>query len=304
MGVTVLTTKQMNFIRKNYKRFSANEMDKMFGLTKGRVKYFMKMNGLKISSKLRYKRLAEKNRKRTTSTPAVDKFLKKNYLTINVNQLSIKIKRSKTFVKTRLRQLGLVIPRHIIEQRIKDARIQPGNVPKNKGKKQTEYMSKEAIEKTKATRFKKGEIAPNKIHYKDGDITIRHNHPERGGKPHKYIRISLRVWKELQIYNWEKKNGPVPKGHVLACKDGNTLNCKPSNWYPLSKVENMRRNSASLHLTDGYVAQTIVGKNGSHLYDEVLKNPDIIESKRTQLQLNRTIKKAINEKEREQRECA
>jgi len=29
---------------------------------------------------------------------------------------------------------------------------------------------------------------------------------------------------------WERANGPVPKGMVLKCLDGNKLNCDPSNW--------------------------------------------------------------------------
>lgn len=29
---------------------------------------------------------------------------------------------------------------------------------------------------------------------------------------------------------WEKKNGPVPKGHALKCLDGNKANTSPSNW--------------------------------------------------------------------------
>ena len=32
-----------------------------------------------------------------------------------------------------------------------------GHVPRNKGKKQTDFMSAEAIERTKATRFQKGQ---------------------------------------------------------------------------------------------------------------------------------------------------
>jgi hypothetical protein len=29
---------------------------------------------------------------------------------------------------------------------------------------------------------------------------------------------------------WEKAHGPVPKGHVLKCLDGDKTNCAPSNW--------------------------------------------------------------------------
>jgi hypothetical protein len=57
-----------------------------------------------------------------------------------------------------------------------------GHVPVNKGKKQTEFMTREAIERTKNTRFKKGHLPHNSIGVRDGDIRIRHDHKNRGGK--------------------------------------------------------------------------------------------------------------------------
>lgn len=35
---------------------------------------------------------------------------------------------------------------------------------------------------------------------------------------------------------WEKKNGPVPIGHVLKCRDGNKLNTDPANWELISRA--------------------------------------------------------------------
>lgn len=29
---------------------------------------------------------------------------------------------------------------------------------------------------------------------------------------------------------WERAHGPIPKGHVLKCMDGDKTNCDPSNW--------------------------------------------------------------------------
>lgn len=289
MPTTFIKPHHIRFIKKNRLKMSGYAMECKFGFTKGIITRWLSKNGLQVSHKLRVKFRAEGLRGITSSTPAVDKFLTKHYLTVNVNQLSIKIGRSETFVKTRLRQLNLVIPRRIIEQRKKESQIKKGHVPMNKGLKQKDYMSKEAINKTKATRFQTGQIPHNAVGFKDGDIRIRHR-KNRDMKPHKYIRIKLGVWQELQIYNWEKKNGPVPKGFVLACKDGDTLNCRPSNWYLMSMKDNMIRNSSSLRLTDGYVAFTLVGRNGMHRYDEILKNKELIETKRLQLQLNRTIK--------------
>ncbi len=148
-------------------------------------------------------------------------------------------------------------------------------------------MSKEAIERTKATRFYRGQKVWNEG--KDGEIRIRHNHPERNGKPHKYIRISKGVWKELQIYNWEKKNGPVPKKYVLACKNGDTLDCRPSNWYLLSMKKNMQRNSAVTNLPDSYVASLLTARK-PHLREAVLATPELIELKRKTILFRRKLK--------------
>jgi hypothetical protein len=266
---------------------SGHDMDIKLGLHDGACHRIKKQLGLKVPKKVSAKFRSDKLRGITSSTPKIDRYLKRSYLKVPLKRMATIIGRNDTFVATRMRQLGLKTPRHIIKKFIAEARIKKGHVPLNKGKKQTEYMSAEAIAKTADTRFKKGNINHNSLH--DGAITIRQR-KDRNEQPHKYIRISKGIWKELQIYNWEKKNGPVPKGHVLACKDGNTLNCKPSNWYLMTKVDNMKRNSSSLRLTDGYVAFTIVGRTGMDVYEDVLKNKDLIELKRAQLKLNRTIK--------------
>lgn len=151
------------------------------------------------------------------------------------------------------------IPREIIEQRKQEFRIQPGQVPMNKGKRQTDYMTPEQIARTTATRFHKDQKIWNEA--KNGDIRIRNGSANRkGAKPHKHIRISKAVWKELQIYNWEKKHGPVPKGYVLACKDGDTLNCKPSNWKLITMADNVRRNAGWRNMSDEYIASMLVRK--------------------------------------------
>ncbi len=37
-------------------------------------------------------------------------------------------------------------------------------------------------------------------------------------------------WRTVQHINWEAEHGPVPKGMVLKCVDGDKLNTDPSNW--------------------------------------------------------------------------
>lgn len=39
-----------------------------------------------------------------------------------------------------------------------------------------------------------------------------------------------RRWRAVHLVEWEKVNGPLPKGHALKCLDGDKLNADPSNW--------------------------------------------------------------------------
>lgn len=68
-------------------------------------------------------------------------------------------------------------------------RFKKGSIPVNKGRKQEEFMSKEQIEKTKATRFKKGN-APHNTKF-DGCISIR---TDKCGRKYFWIRTGLAKW--------------------------------------------------------------------------------------------------------------
>lgn len=288
MKGTLLTSKMKRFIRDNYLKISSSQLDVKFSLSKGTSKRYMKENGLIVPKELSWKFRGEKNKGRSIVSEFADFFIICCALHIPVKTMAGMLGYGEGVIQRRVRQLGIVIPKHIIEQRKKDSQIKPGQTPMNKGKKIHEYMSQESIEKTKATRFLKGHLSKNTLY--NGAITVRHRKDRPGSKPHKYIRLSKKVWKELQIYNWEKQNGTVPKGYVLACKDGDTLNCDPSNWELLSMADNMKRNSASLNLTDGFVALTIAGRNNTEFIPEIKDNKDLITAKRTTLLIKRKIK--------------
>jgi hypothetical protein len=74
-------------------------------------------------------------------------------------------------------------------------RFKKGQLPVNKGKKQIEFMSIEAIKKTVATRFKKGN-KPHNTYEKDGIITSR---IDNSGRPYLYIRTSVGKWELYKI---------------------------------------------------------------------------------------------------------
>lgn len=116
----------------------------------------------------------------------------------------------------------------------RDTRFEKGTEPFNKGMKQREFMTKEAIERTKGTRFKIGQ-APTKHRpvgservTKDGYIEIKVKEPD--------------VWMTKHRSNWEKVYGKVPKGKRFIFLDGNRKNNDVSNLmlvdYKISPIMN------------------------------------------------------------------
>lgn len=161
-----------------------------------------------------------------------------------------------------------------------------GFTPQNKGKKQSEFMSAEAIERTKATRFKKG-IRPHNTK-PENTISIRgkKNKPEK----YKYIRIGLGNWMLYHRYLWEQAHGRIPKGYIVAFINGDAMDCRIENLKLISRKENVLRNSGSLNLTPGYVAKCLAGKN-PELQQHILNNhPELVKTATLNYQLNRKIK--------------
>jgi len=118
-------------------------------------------------------------------------------------------------------------------------RFMKGHIPANKGISQKEYMSGEAIERTKATRFKKGD----KPHNTRPDYYESVRKQQNGRQ---YIFIKLPGHNKMfgkHIYLWEIHNGKVPKGHNVIFKDNNTLNCSIENLECISNADNMERNT-------------------------------------------------------------
>jgi hypothetical protein len=157
--------------------------------------------------------------------------------TVYNHAYALGLKKSEEFLRSP--ESGLLIKGMTREVGIKH-QFKKGHTPYNKGKKQTEYMTTEQIEKTKNTRFKKGDLPGNTLH--DGAITIRYHR----GRPYKYIRISKDKWAGYHRYLWEKEYGPIPKGHNIQFRDGDTLNCDLSNLYMISRADQLK-NENSFH---------------------------------------------------------
>jgi hypothetical protein len=216
------TKAQQCYIRSNYLLKSSNDLGLYCKCTGQVVGRFLKDNNLVVSKEVSQSFRSAKLTGKTDFTAKEDAYIVEHYLTIPVKRIAADLGRSGTGIQVALKRLGLVIPIEIIEQRKADSRIKAGNISFNKGKKQVDYMTPEAIAKTAVTRFNKGNL-PHNTKEADGVISIRR---KQGDPPYKYIRVSLGKWVLLQRYNWELKHGKIPKGHCLWCL-GDTMNCEP-----------------------------------------------------------------------------
>lgn len=136
--------------------------------------------------------------------------------------------------------MGLIVPDDIKQKFIEDSRIKPGAIPFNKGKKQDEWVGEDSLKRMKAGRFQKG----HKPSHAAKTLQISKLYFKPDGKHYLYIYLGVKKRMPLQRYLWEQDHGPVPKGHKITFKDGNTLNCNLDNLELISNAALMARNTA------------------------------------------------------------
>ena len=133
-----------------------------------------------------------------------------------------------------------------------------GNVAHNKGKKQIEYMSQESIERTKETRFKKGNkpknyrpVGSERI-TKDGYIEVKVADPNK--------------WETKNKIIYKRYFGDIPEGHKIIYADGNKLNNDINNLILVSDNEELIMNKYKLRTEDieltktGYLIAKVIDK--------------------------------------------
>jgi len=131
--------------------------------------------------------------------------------------------------------------------------------------------------------FPKGHVPHNTK--SDGEISLR---VYENARSQKYIRVSLANWMPLQLFNWEQVNGPVPEGMVLRCLSDNKLDCKPNNWELINRTEHLEKNAGRDTLDDKYITNLLAHKN-RELRPAIAEMPELIELKRNQIKIRRTI---------------
>lgn len=112
-------------------------------------------------------------------------------------------------------------------------RFKKGHVPANKGKREHEFRSAEAIAKCRLTQFKAGQLPHN-----NRPVGYESIH---GG----YVFVKVEGERKMVMkhrYVWQQANGPVPDGYCVCFRDGNHLNCSLDNLELVSRKDTARRN--------------------------------------------------------------
>ena len=174
-------------------------------------------------------------------TSAQEAYIKKEYLTKPIKRISNELNISFGRVQRFLDKNNLTIPPEIILKRKLASQFKANHLPFNKGKKQKEYMSKQAIERTKATRFKSNHVPANTNKIGNGAVVWRID--KDSSKSYQYIRIEKSVWVLYHRHLWQARHGPIPKDQIVIFIDGDTKNVNINNLKLISRRENMYRNS-------------------------------------------------------------
>ena len=194
-----------------------------------------------------------------------EKFLIDNVKGITLKELTNRFNKqfnmnlSKSAIANRKNKLGL-------SSGITGGQFKKGNVPPNKGKKQLEYMTKAALEKTKATRFKKGNrplnyrpVGSERIN-KDGYIEIKIADPNKWELKHRYI--------------YKKEYGEIPNGYNVMFADKNKLNLDIDNLILVSKSEDLIMNKRELIFKNKELTKT------GHLIARVIDKANKVRNER------------------------
>lgn len=222
---------------------SAAKIAEKIGFSETAVRCYINSAELKPSRETVREWRAMAQRGKTIFTPEQDRILLENYLLIPEKVLALRIGLSSTCLRIRRKQLGLIIPNNIIANRKNMTRFKAGQQSHNKGKKQVDYMSPEGLERAKAKQFKKGNIPHNQ--YPENVVTIRTDY--KTGISYQWARLSPRKWEPLHRIVWQNANGPIPEGHLVIFKNGDTTNCNLSNLECISHAEHGSRCSRQMH---------------------------------------------------------
>lgn len=233
------------FMRENSQKYTITDIAKIASKMMGEDITYGMMKSYLSNHKLRS--LSRKGRKRPDkrmTTPEQDEFILANHKGVGPKEMQ-ELVNEKFGTDFTYKQIKAYYARNHISSGL-TGYFEKGQPSYNKGLKQTDFMSPEAIERTKATRFQKGRI-PHNGGAPIGEIRWR----KETGSRHGYYWIKTaqpNVWQLYHVYLWEQANGPVPEGKMVVYCDGNPRNCCLENLILETRAQHGVKNNALRHL--------------------------------------------------------
>jgi len=298
----ITDSKDQEFIKENYLDMTDPELASALGYSRNEIRSFRRVEDLIKYKKATWSKKEVEIIKNLYPDTPNDEILKqldnKSREQLYKKASNLGVNKTDEFMLAQNKKLA-----ENLQESGKSYRFEKGHVPASKGKKQEEFMSPEAIERTKATRFKKGR-KPHNTKW-DGAVTIRE---DSNGHNYMWIRHGENDWEMYNRHVYRKKIGPIPDGHIVVFKNGDTLDPRPENLEAITRQEHRDRNvdyeksSQSLKeyyaknehpardLTDTFVAGRLAG--GDHEIREIIINeyPNLIRVARANMKLNREIR--------------
>lgn len=134
-------------------------------------------------------------------------------------------------------------------------RFEKGSEPFNKGKTWDDFMSPERQKNCRKTQFKPGNM-PHNGGAPVGTVRLRQNR-RRGGKPYYWEKVEQpSVWRMRHVLEWERHNGPVPDGYIVAFANGDTTDCRIDNLILETRAQHGVKNSRHIRGYDRESALT------------------------------------------------
>jgi hypothetical protein len=158
-------------------------------------------------------------------------YIRDHYLTMTSRQMEKHLGRSRCFIRSVMQNEGLSVPRHIIEERINKNKFKPGKISWNKGKPFMSMLAPEKRARIAAVQFQPGQQSHNTAPV--GDVILKR---ERG-RYYWRIKLAQSRWEYYHRHIWKQHHGPIPKGHNVQFKNGDTMDCRIENLYMISRKQ-------------------------------------------------------------------
>lgn len=178
-------------------------------------------------------------------TEAEIDFLRQIYPDHSNEYCSQFLHRSKKACQHKANKLGITKTPEFAKQQREKNLFKKGNVPFNKGKKWEHFMSAEGMCNAAKHQFK-GSPHNTRPH---GYEILRA--PDHNGKRYWWIKpADGRRMMPKHRWLWEQAYGPIPEGHNVQFKDGDTTNCVLDNLYLITRDKQMRENFDNMSAED------------------------------------------------------